>query len=485
MKIDKTIMIVPLVLIVTLSVLFATFPEASLNILESIRNFLGNYFGLFYLFFGLACFITTFYMAFSYRGKTKLGTSEKPAYNNLTWGAMIFTSTMAADIIFFSLIEWTFYANEPHVQGLGNLELWSATMPLFHWGPIVWSFYIVLAVAIGYLLHVKGVTNQKFSEMARPIIGGKADGTLGRIIDVIVVFGLLAGTATTFSLATPLISAATSYLFNIENNTVLTIMILIGVATIYTAVALIGMKGIEKLSKISVVFFISLLSYFLFLGGEVRFILEMGVSAIGNMVQNFVFLSTWTDPLRGDYFPQNWTVFYWAYWVSWSVATPFFIAAISKGRTIKNTVLGTYLFGILGTFTSFIILGGYGMAQGFEIASLTGYVDESSIIISIFQNLPLHVIAVVLLVITMILFYATTFDSLTLVISKFSYKDLKEGEEPSKLVRAFWSIVFIILPIGLILSEGALYSLQSLAIIVAFPISFIIMLVVGGFLKKQ
>ena len=104
---------------------------------------------------------------------------------------MIFTSTMAADILFYSLCEWALYANEPYIEELGGIQKWASTYPLFHWGPIVWSLYIVLAVAFGFMLHVRGRNRQKFSEACRPLFRDKVDGIWGKIIDLVAVFALI------------------------------------------------------------------------------------------------------------------------------------------------------------------------------------------------------------------------------------------------------------------------------------------------------
>ncbi|MCL2015927.1 MAG: BCCT family transporter [Defluviitaleaceae bacterium] len=490
MKVDKISMIVPLILMLTLGTIFIVIPEQSELLLGTIRAFLGDSIGIYYIILGVFILGVTLYMAFSRYGKIRLGSTEdgKPAYSNFAWGAMIFTSTMAADIIFFSLSEWAMYATEPRLADLGDTHLWAATFPLFHWGPIAWSFYIVLAVSLGFMLHVRGRTKKKFSEACRPIIGARTDGILGKIIDLFAIFALLAGTATTFSLATPLIAAAVARITNIEATVVITIVILLVVALVCAIAVLAGMKGISKLANIVVYIFFALLLYFLFLGGETRFILEMGVASLGNLAQNFVSMATWTDPLRENEFPQNWTIFYWAYWMAWCVATPFFIGMISKGRTIKNTVLGGYFWGLAGTFSSFIILGNYGLAQqarhGVDTAAaIYAGVDISYAIIGIFETLPLPTLAILLLAVTMIMFYATTFDALTMVVSNYSYQELKGNEEPSRKVRVFWLLLFIVFPIGLIFSESALNNLQSVAIIAAFPIGIIVLVIVAGFFR--
>lgn len=488
-RIDWFITLVPLCILLVLSAIFIVSPQQSNLFVSTLRGFLGDEFGLYYMLLGAGIFLATLYIAFSRFGKIKLGTAlEKPQYRSFTWGVMIFTSTMAADILFYSLIEWAMYANEPQIAIQGGIQKWASTYPLFHWGPIVWGFYIILAVAFGFMLHVRGRDKQKFSEACRPILGGKVDGFFGKIIDLIAIFALIAGTATTFSLATPLLSSALGKVLNIQTGAGMTVIVLVFIAAVYTLTVLAGMKGIARLASLGAYLFFALLAYFLFAGGETIYILETGFSALGNLVQNFVGLSTWMDPLRETSFVQNWTIYYWAYWMVWCVATPFFIGSISRGRTIKSTVLGAYGWGLAGTFTSFIILGNYGLAQqmkhGLDISgqiALDSNYQEA--ILRIFDTLPLSRLGLILLAITMVGFYATTFDALTLVISSYSYKRLPVGQEPARLIRAFWAIIFILFPIALIFSENSMYSLQSVSIIAAFPIGFIILIIIAGFFK--
>ena len=154
------------------------------------------------------------------------------------------------------------------------------------------------------------------------------------------------------------------------------------------------MKGIQKLAASCVYLFFTLLAYVLLFGGEARYIIETGFSSIGNLVQNFIGLSTYTDPQRTTSFPQTWTMFYWAYWMVWCVAAPFFIGTISRGRTIRQTILGGYVFGLGGTFVSFIILGNYSLGlQVFGKLDVMGLYAASgdlySTITAIIRTLPL------------------------------------------------------------------------------------------------
>lgn len=489
-SIDWITTIIPLIGIVLLSILFMARPVESDYILNIVRNFLGDEFGSYYILIGIGMVTVSMYIAFSKQGQIKLGNISKPEYSTFKWGAMIFTSTMAADILFYSLCEWALYASEPHLEAMGGMQKWASTYPLFHWGPIPWSFYTVLAASFGFMMHVRGRNKQKFSEACRPILGDRVDSVWGKVIDLIAVFALLAGTATTFSLATPLLSTAISKVFGLSQGTGLTIMILLLIAIVYTLTVWFGMKGISKLAVACTYLFFVFLIYFLVGGGETAYIIETGISAMGNLVQNFVGLSTWMDPMRETSFTQNWTIFYWAYWMVWCVATPFFMGVISKGRTIKNVILGGYGCGLAGTFTSFIILGNYGLSQQMRgnidmVGKIASGGSISDAIISLFKTLPFPIFGLLLLVITMIAFYATTFDALTMVVSSYSYKKLDVDKEPDRRVRTFWSIMFILFPIALIFSENSMNSLQSVSIIAAFPVGIVVMLIVASFLKDS
>ena len=401
---------------------------------------------------------------------------------------MIFTSTMAADIMFYSLIEWALYGAEPHIKELGSMQMWIPTYTLFHWGPLAWGFYIILAVCFGFMIHVRKRKRQRFSEACRPILGHNVDGLWGYVIDVLAVFAVVCATATTFSLATPLITESIGSVFGFETNTTITICILLLICIIYTITVLFGITGISKLASICSYLFFAILFYFLFLGGETCYIIETGFQSLGNLIQNFIGLSTYMDPLRENGFAQNWTVYYWAYWLVWCVATPFFIALISRGRTIRNTIFGAFTWGLAGTYMSFIILGNYGLAQQLKHGhDIIGFISNGggiyNAILMIFDTLPLPAIALILLVITMIAFYSTTLDGITYVTSSYSYKKISLEEEPSRKIRGFWALLLIFLPIGLLFAKNSLYSLQGVTIIAAFPIGILLVIIVLSFFK--
>ena len=487
-NLDWVTTILPFGCITLLCCLFMIFPEGSANILASIRFFLGDQLGSYYLLMGLGAVICSLYMAFSRFGSIKLGDVEKPQYTAFQWGSMMFTAGLAADILFYSLCEWMLYADESHISEMGSIQDWTSVYPLFHWGPIPWSFYIILAVAFGFMIHVRRRNKQKYSEACRPLLGKKVDGVVGKLIDLTAVFALLAGTATTFSLATPLLSMALSKVLGVAETPLLTIAILVIICIVYTLAVYFGMQGVTRLAASCIYLFFVLLAYFLFLGGQTRYIIETGITAIGLLTQNFISLATWTDALRTSSFPQNWTIFYWAYWMVWCVAAPFFIGSISRGRTVRQTILGGYVFGVGSTLTSFIVLGNYSM--GMQVTEKADFIkqyldsgDLYGMIVSVIKTLPCAPVIMIVVLLTMIAFYATSFDSIALTASCYSYHTLEDGKQPNKGIQLMWCILLILLPIALLFAESSMSNLQSVSIVAAFPIGAVIVMIALSFLK--
>ncbi len=489
-KIDWAVFLVPLTTVVALSVLFACFPSGSREALSAVRSLFGDTLGVFYLAVGLGVFLVSLFAAVSKYGNIVLGDpEEKPKFSFFAWGSMMFTAGLAADILFYSFSEWVMYAADPHIEALGSIQDWAGVYPVFHWSLIPWGFYLMLAVAFGFMLHVRKRSRQKYSEACRPLLGKHTDGVPGRLIDLLAVFALLAGTATTFAVATPLMAGILEELFHIQmDRRIITVAILLVTCAVYTYSLLHGFKGISFLAKSCIYLFFGLLAYVLLFGGEARYIIETGFSSLGRMIQNFFELSTFTDPERATSFPQNWTIFYWSYWMVWCVAAPFFIGSISRGRTVRQTILGGYVFGVGSTIISFVVLGNYSLGkqvlEGIDfIARYQESGDLYGLIISIIQTMPHAWFVLVLVLVTMIAFYATSFDSIALIASCYSYRELKEGQTPHRAVQLAWCLLLITFPIALVFSESSMSNLQSVSIIAAFPIGIIIVLIIASFFK--
>lgn len=489
-KIDWMVTLVPFFLILGLSVFLFLFPNASNAVISQVRFFFGDTLGVYYLVIGLGVLLVSLWLTFSKYGNVVLGEpNEKPKHSFFAWGSMMFTCGLAADILFYSFAEWVMYATNPHIEELGSIAEWAGVFPLFHWSFIPWAFYLVLAVAFAFMLHVRKINRQRYSEACRPVIGKHADGILGRVIDLFALFALLAGTATTFSVATPLMASIIVRLFNVEiSRTAVTIIILLITCAVYTYAVLHGFKGISLLAKMCIYLFFGLLIFVLLVGGQGRFIIENGIQSLGKMVQNFIELSTYTDPGRTNNFPQDWTIYYWAYWMVWCIAAPFFIGNISRGRTIRQTILGGYLFGVGSTIASFVVLGNYSLglqvsgAQDF-IAQYEASGDLYTLILNIIDTMPCAQFVLIVTLVCMILFYATSFDSIAYTAACYSYKKLEGDEHPNKLITLLWCLLLIILPIALVFSESSMSNIQSVSIISAFPIGIIMIVMIWSFIK--
>ena len=489
-RIDWLVTLAPFIIIMGLAGLLFAFPDGSNKVIGKVRFFFGDTMGIYYLVIGLGVLIVSVLLAFSKYGNIVLGEpDEKPKYSFFAWGSMMFTCGLAADILFYSFAEWVMYATNPHIEELGSVDEWAGVFPLFHWSFIPWAFYLVLAVVFGFMLHVRKRNRQRYSEACRAVIGKHADGILGRVIDLFALFALLAGTATTFSVATPLMASIIGKLFGISlSRTTITIIILLVTCAVYTYAVLHGFKGISILAKACIFLFFGMLILVLLIGGQGRYIIENGFQSLGKMVQNFIGLSTFTDPTRTSNFPQDWTIYYWAYWMVWCIAAPFFIGNISRGRTIRQTILGGYIFGVGSTIVSFVILGNYSL--GLQTSSAHNFIEQYNesgdlygLILNIIDTMPASTFILVLVLVTMILFYATSFDSIAYTAACYSYKKLGEDEHPSKPVELLWCILLIVLPIALVFSESSMNNIQSVSIISAFPIGIIMIIMIWSFYK--
>ena len=393
-KIDWSTAVIPFVLIAFLCISFMAAPDGSRQILDKIRALLGDTFGLYYLVIGLGVFLLSIYLAFSRYGSIRLGgPNEKPKYSDFAWSSMMFTAGLAADILFYSFCEWILYANDPHIAEMGSMQIWSSTYPIFHWGPIPWSFYLVLAVAFGFMLHVRGCHKQKYSEACRPILGDRVDKLPGKCIDLLALFALLAGTATTFSLATPLMAQVLSRLTGLPSSKWITIGILVVTCIIYTYALVHGMKGISRLSAACMYLFLPF--WPMCSWPEARPATSWRPASLPSEIWPRTSLAWPPSPIPSGPppSPRPGPSFYWAYWMVWCVASPFFIGSISRGRTVKQTILGGYVYSLGGTFLSFPILGNYSLglqvSGKLDVLGIYGSAgDLYSTIIAIVDTLP-------------------------------------------------------------------------------------------------
>lgn len=497
-KTDWIVTIVPVATVIVMALMFAFQTEKITATMEGVRSFFVNDLGFTYILVGLLMLVISIWVAFSKFGNIKLGNVDKPEYSTFSWGSMVFTSTMAADVLYWSIIEWAYYAMEdPFALGeTRTLAQFQDIMPaysLFHWGPMGWVFYILPAAAFAYMIYIRKAKFETLSEGCRPILGKKVDGPLGRIIDIFCIVGLLAGCATIFSVSTPMITGCIIGATGIPDSKWVTIGVLVFTAVIFTLAVLVGMKAIEWVAAKSVYLYV-LLGAVCLIFGPTRYIIESAISAVGFTAENFIKMSTWMDPLRlsgsdGFGFPQNWTIFFYANWIAWSVATPLFIAKISKGRTLRQLILGGYAAGIAATYLSFSIFGNYSMhLEVSGVMNISGMLAEGAstaqVIMGIMNTLPLSKILMIITVFTMIGLFASTFDATSLILAGFSQKHREKDTMPTKGIMIFWSVVLILLPISMVFAESLLPTMKAVSVCAAFPIMIIELIIIFGFIKE-
>ena len=488
-KYDFWVILVPLVILVAIGTVMMLNPEGSFNFIELMKNTIVDKLGGYYLLLGVVSVGILIWLVFSKNKDIKLGNLDKPKYSTFSWGALIYTSTMAADILFYAFHEWIYYYQSSALIADGStkaaVEL-AYSYPLFHWGVTPWSFYILPAVAYAYFMFVKKKNVNKMSDA----ITLSRNPILIKLVDVISIVSILISVSVTLTISTPLIPACIADLFGIEMSPMLSIGILCIIAVMFIVAVLFNMKGIEKLAHFNVFGYLILFVIFIFSFNGL-FIFESGISGIGYNIQNFVKMSFSVDPARlNGGFVQDYTTFYWAFWIAWAVATPIFIAQISEGRTIKQTILGGMGCGLLGTLTSIIIFGNFSLGNQVAgridaVAMMEAGESIESIIITSFKTLPyISVVVLIIVAVVMMIENASTLDAIILITSQASYRNSLDQENPSKSMKIFWSVLFIALPAVFIFNESKLSAMQTLLVVMGFPMSFILIAVVVSFLRS-
>ena len=473
------------------------FPKASQDIITHLNDVVSSTLGSVYLLIGLATLIFVLYIAFGKYGNVTLGeATDKPEFNNFSWAAMLFCAGIASDILYWGVIEWAFYYQDPPHggKGLTDSALNYATMyGMFHWGPIAWATFVLPALAIGYLVFIKKKPVYKISQTMRPILRSQTDGIIGKIVDILFIFGLLGGAATSLALGVPMISAGIEKLTGIGDSMLMRSIILFTITAVFAYSSYSGLKkGIKVLSDANVILSFVLLG-FVFIVGPTVFIMETSITGMGNMIKNFFQMATWIEPFGGiggrkeTNFPQQWTIFYWSWWIVYAPFIGLFIARISKGRTLKEIVLGTIIYGTLGCALFFGIFGNYAVylqiTGSFDVIHFLNTHGTEATIIEVMHQLPFPNLIIVLFLLSAFLFLATTFDSGSYILAAASQK--KVIGEPLKANRLYWAFALCLLPFGLMLvgGERALEVLKTASLLASVPLLAIFVMMMISFLR--
>ncbi|WP_068544440.1 BCCT family transporter [Thalassotalea crassostreae] len=490
-RIDKMGFIATIVIILLMTIPLIIDPKASADYMQIAYAYIANNFGFLYIFMASSILILLLWLAFSKYGNIKLGDStDTPQYSNFSWSGMLFCAGVGAGLLYWCTIEWAFYYQSPPfgVEAMSTeAAKWASSYGIFHWGVSAWAFYCLPTLAIAYPYYVKKVPMLKFSISCHHVLKGKENSPLGRFIDFLFRVALIGGAGSSLGFSTPLIAEGISLLLGIESSFKLEVFVVLVCVGIFATSVYFGLeKGMKRLSQANVWLSFLLLGFIL-LAGPTVFILKTGINSIGTVIQNFVQMNTWTDPFTESSFVESWTVFYWAWWVAFGPFVGIFVTRISKGRTIKEVILGMLTFGSIGGAIFYIVIGNYSLYQqltnAVDVISLMNSYGAPTAIITVFEQLPLAKLVIGIFCLVCIIFVATTYDAASYTLASSATEQLPVGEDPHRLHRTFWAITLALLPICL-MYVGGFKVAQTAVLVVSLPLLFIYMLMTYSFMAS-
>lgn len=480
-KRDNNVFYISLVIVLLISLWGIISPDTFGNIANNVFNFLTTKFGWFYL---IAMFFFVVFMivlAFSRYGSIKLGPDDsKPEYSFITWFAMLFSAGMGIGLVFWGVAEpLNHYMNPMGVEAAtseaANFAIFSSFL---HWGIHPWANYAVIALPLAYMQFRKNKPGL-ISSIFIPLIGEeKANGPIGKFIDILAIFATVAGVATSLGLGVLQINSGLNYLFGIPINTLVNIIIIVIVTCLFMASAISGLdKGIKILSNTNVILAAALMILTFILGPTLE-ILNSLTNGIGMYLGNFIEESFKINPFGDNSWINGWRIFYWAWWIAWAPFVGVFIARISRGRTIKEFILGVTLIPALGSFLWFAVFGTTGISLGPEIAQEAIKVTETALFV-VAEQLPLGSLISLVAILLLCTFFVTSADSATFVLAMMS----RSGDlNPDTRTKVIWGIIQSMMAFALMLA-GGLQVLQTASIAAAFPFAFVMIFACFSFLR--
>ncbi|MEK4302607.1 BCCT family transporter [Oceanobacillus sp. FSL K6-0251] len=414
-KVDIKLIALTITLLMCVVVPIVFWPDGTSKIINDFFHMMTTDFAWAFLLIGFGCTIFVIFIIISKYGNIRLGGEDaKPHYKGFTWISMIITSALAAGILIFGIVEWMFYVEstpfgiEP--RSVEAYEMASA-YGMFHWGFSASAFYLPASLAIGYMLWNRKGKSMKISEACSEVLGKeKTKNSLFKlIIDGVVTFCFVGGLLITVGLGTSVIGELIGDLFNVDNTLTLRITIIFAFCAFFIAATSKSIaKGMAKISNFNI--YLALAFFlFVFIVGPKSFILNNVVMAVGTNITNFVKMSFYTDAVAQTGFIQNWTIFYWAWYLSLSISIGLWVARISYGRTFRQIAI-----------IVFIVL--------------------------VFFNL------------------ATSATSVSTMVAMITSKNLQVNEEPNKWFKVLWGCIFMVLPVTILYLENAVEELNILGI---------------------
>ncbi len=464
-------------IIAVVGITLLTAPDAAADRLNALYEFIAVEFGIFYLLASVAAIGFLVWLASSRFGRVRLGDEDsEPEFRTLSWVAMLFCAGVGAGLMYWCATEWAYYFEAPPFGAEPRSPAaaeWASTYGLFHWGFTAWAFYCLPAIAIAYPFYVRKKDVLRFSLSCNELLGDRDHGPFARFIDFLFMVALIGGAATSLGFSSPMIAACLAWLFGVETGFGLEVIVVAICVGLFVLSVWLGLKrGIKRLSDINMYLALGLLLFILLVGPTV-FLLKTSLNGLGVMTQNFLRMNFWTDPFSDSGFVESWTVFYWAWWIAFAPYVGLFITRISGGRTIRQVVTGMLIFGSLGSWIFYMVIGNYSLFLQLEgqldFVGIMNSVSGSAAIVAMLETLPLAVIVIMVFAVVSIVFAATTYDSASYSLASGATLHLSVGDDPARWHRVFWALALAVLPIALMFI-GGLKAMQSVLLVVSLPI---------------
>ncbi len=468
----------------------AVAPEWSIKIVAAAFSFLTQQFGVYYIVAACAILVFLLWVAINDFGGTILGpTGVAPSHSRFSWAAMLFCTGIGSSLIYWGAAEWAFYYTKPPFGVAPESDvamLWASSYGMFHWGPVGWSLYCLPTIAFCCSYHIRNIPVLRLSAACSGVLKNQTDRWPGRLIDLLFIIGLLGTAATGLAFGTSLVSSAVTRLTGLPDGLEMQLVVLVLAIALIAYSVYRGLdKGIKVLSLINATLALIFVAYVL-IAGPTRFILEMGVTSVGHLLQNFVKMITWTDPAAKSNFVESWTVFYWAWWIALGPFVGMFVAKISRGRTIREVIFGMIGWGSLGCALFFIVLGNYALdlelRDVYPVARQALDESPSAAIAGIIQLLPFGSFWLVFVAVIGLVFTATTYDSASYTLSAGATRFLKPDEHPVRAHRVYWAVALGFLPYVL-LSLGGLDPIRFASVIASVPLLFVYVILAWSIVK--
>ncbi|MEN2751384.1 BCCT family transporter [Psychrobacter sp. FBL11] len=491
-RVSKPVFITSGILIVGFIIFGVLFTETAGTLFGFLQGFITDKFGwLFILLMNLALALCI-YLAMSRYGDIRLGLqTEAPQYSLFSWIGMLFSAGVGIGLIYWGTAEPLYHFMAPPLGEPNSVETakQAINFTFLHWGLHAWALYAFVALSLAYFHYRRGLPLSIRSTLY-PLLGKKIFGRWGHAVDILAVFGTMFGVVTSLGLGVLQINSGLEKLFGTPNSLTVQIALIAFITVLAVISVLMGLdKGIKRLSDINIGLTAILLGFMVILGPTL-FIFDSFLENVGNYLSVFVPLGLWGEAYEGqENWQSSWTIFYWAWWVSWAPFVGIFIARISRGRTIREFVLGVMLIPITILFFWFTTFGGVAIHMELLAAidpalASPGLVeavqaDFGSAIFKLIEYYPLTKPITFIIVIMIVLWFVTSSDSASFVIDMLTAGG---DTNPPKIQRLFWASTEGVIA-AVLLAAGGLSALQAAAIVAGLPFALVVFVMMYALLR--